>query len=79
MLVTRDFPENRFAFFVTRRGLVKRTDLSAFSNMRSAGIIALGIEDGDSLVAVKITDGCVRWIADEIAARDAALAAAREQ
>ena len=37
--------------------MVKRTDLNAFSNVRSAGIIALGIEDGDSLVAVFITDG----------------------
>jgi DNA gyrase subunit A len=36
---------------------VKRTDLTAFSNVRANGIIALGIEDGDSLVAVKITDG----------------------
>ncbi len=36
---------------------MKRTDLAAFSNVRSAGIIALGIEDGDSLVAVRITDG----------------------
>jgi DNA gyrase subunit A len=44
-------------FFVTRKGVVKRTDLNAFSNVRSAGIIALGVDDGDSLVAVKITDG----------------------
>ena len=36
---------------------MKRTDLTAFSNVRSAGIIALGIDDGDALVAVKITDG----------------------
>ncbi|MBI3185314.1 MAG: DNA gyrase subunit A [Myxococcales bacterium] len=57
VLVTRDFPENRYVFFVTRRGLVKKTDLTAFSNVRASGIIALNIEDGDSLVAVKITDG----------------------
>ncbi|MGQ0504060.1 MAG: DNA gyrase subunit A, partial [Myxococcaceae bacterium] len=57
VLVTREFTENRFVFFVTKRGVVKRTDLTAFSNVRSAGIIALGIEDGDSLVSVKITDG----------------------
>ena len=44
-------------FFVTRKGVVKRTDLTAFSNVRSAGIIALGIDDGDALVAVQITDG----------------------
>ncbi len=57
LLVTRDFPENRFVFFVTRKGVVKRTDLTAFSNVRASGLIALGIDEGDSLVAVKITDG----------------------
>ena len=57
VLVTRDFPENRYVFFVTKRGVVKRTDLSAFANVRSSGIIALGIDEGDELVAVKITDG----------------------
>jgi DNA gyrase subunit A len=57
VLVTKDFPENRYVFFVTKRGVVKRTDLSAFSNVRVSGLIALGIDDGDELVAVKITDG----------------------
>ncbi len=57
VVVTRGFPENQYVFFVTRKGVVKRTDLAAFSNVRSAGIIALGVEDGDSLVAVRITDG----------------------
>ncbi|MFL5351090.1 DNA gyrase subunit A [Archangium sp.] len=57
VLVTREFVENQFVFFVTKRGVVKRTDLSAFANVRSSGIIALGIDDGDELVAVKITDG----------------------
>jgi len=57
ILVTRGFEDGRFVFFVTRKGVVKRTDLNAFSNVRSAGIIALGVDDGDSLVAVFITDG----------------------
>ena len=57
VLVTKDFPENKFVLFVTRKGVVKRTDLSAFSNVRQSGLIALGIEDGDVLVGVKITDG----------------------
>jgi DNA gyrase subunit A len=57
VLVTKDFPENQFVFFATRKGVVKRTDLSSFENVRSSGLIALGIEDGDSLVAAKITDG----------------------
>jgi DNA gyrase subunit A len=57
VLVTREFTDNQFVFFVTKRGVVKRTDLTAFSNVRTSGIIALGIEEGDELVAVKITDG----------------------
>jgi DNA gyrase subunit A len=57
VLVTKTFTKDNFVFFVTKKGLVKKTDLTAFSNVRSAGIIALSIEDGDSLVAVKITDG----------------------
>jgi DNA gyrase subunit A len=57
ILVTRDFDENKFVLFVTRNGVVKRTDLSAFGNVRASGLIALGIEDGDALVSTKITDG----------------------
>jgi DNA gyrase subunit A len=57
VLVTKEFGENQYVFFVTKRGVVKRTDLSAFSNVRSSGIRALNIEEGDELVAVKITDG----------------------
>ncbi|MFN0061830.1 MAG: DNA gyrase subunit A [Myxococcaceae bacterium] len=57
VVVTKEFSENKFVFFVTKRGVVKKTDLTSFSNPRSAGIIALGIEEGDSLVAVRITDG----------------------
>jgi DNA gyrase subunit A len=57
VLVTREFDENKFVLFVTRAGIVKRTDLTAFANVRASGIIALGIEDGDALVSVKITDG----------------------
>ncbi|PZR14976.1 MAG: DNA gyrase subunit A [Archangium gephyra] len=56
-LVTREFEENKFVLFVTRKGVVKRTDLTAFSNVRASGLKALGIDDGDALVAVKITDG----------------------
>ncbi len=57
VLVTKEFSENQFVLFVTRKGTVKRTDLTAFANVRSNGIKALGIEDGDALVSVKITDG----------------------
>ncbi len=57
VLVTREFEQNKFVLFVTRAGVVKRTDLTAFENVRSSGLKALGIDDGDALVGVKITDG----------------------
>jgi DNA gyrase subunit A len=43
--------------FATRRGLVKKTELDQFENVRSTGIIAINLEDGDELIAVRITDG----------------------
>jgi DNA gyrase subunit A len=49
--------EGKFVFFATRRGMVKKTELDAFANVRSTGIIAINLEDGDELVGVQITDG----------------------
>jgi DNA gyrase subunit A len=47
----------KFVFFATRRGRVKKTAIDEYDNIRSSGIIAINLEDGDSLVAVRITDG----------------------
>src|SRR5208282_4837640 len=47
----------RFVFFATRRGIVKKTELDAFGNVRSTGIIAINLEDGDELIGVRVTDG----------------------
>jgi DNA gyrase subunit A len=47
----------RYVFMATRRGVVKKTELGAFANIRSSGIIALGIDDGDDLIDARITDG----------------------
>jgi DNA gyrase subunit A len=57
MEATKDFPEDRFVVFATRNGLVKKTALSSYSNVRSGGIIAINVEDGDELLSVRITDG----------------------
>ncbi|MEY2668054.1 MAG: hypothetical protein RJA59_692 [Pseudomonadota bacterium] len=46
-----------FVFAATRRGLVKKTPLEAYARPRASGIIALSIEEGDSLIAARITDG----------------------
>jgi DNA gyrase subunit A len=54
---TKDFPEDRFLVFATKQGLVKKTALSAYSNVRSGGIIATNLEDGDELLSVRVTDG----------------------
>jgi len=47
----------KFIFFATRNGTVKKTELSQFANIRSTGIIAIGLEEGDQLVGAKLTDG----------------------
>jgi DNA gyrase subunit A len=49
--------ENKYVFFATRKGLVKKSELREFMHVRSNGINAIAIEDGDELVAVRITDG----------------------
>ena len=57
MTTTRGFPEDRFLLFSTKRGLVKETVLSAYVNVRAAGIIAINLEDEDELLSVQVTDG----------------------
>ncbi|MEY2412304.1 MAG: gyrase subunit, partial [Acidobacteriaceae bacterium] len=49
--------ENRYIFFATRNGTVKKTELKDFSHVRSMGIIAISIDEGDELVAARVTDG----------------------
>src|SRR5262252_4099818 len=57
MAATKDFPEDRYLVFATKNGLVKKTALSAYSNVRSGGIIAINLEEGDELLSVRITHG----------------------
>src|ERR1700680_2264256 len=58
MLAVRDLEEaNKYIFFATRNGLVKKTELREFMHVRSNGIKAIGIEEGDDRVAARITDG----------------------
>jgi DNA gyrase subunit A len=49
--------KGKFVFFATRLGAVKKTELDAFTNVRSTGIIAINLEDGDELIDVRVTDG----------------------
>jgi DNA gyrase subunit A len=57
LLAVREFEEGQFVVMGTRRGVVKKTDLTAFRNPRAAGIIAMGVEEGDAVIAVQLSDG----------------------
>ncbi len=57
VLPVRDFTEDRFVFFATASGTVKKTPLSAYSRPRATGIIAIDLREGDDLVNVALTDG----------------------
>ncbi|MCX6109246.1 MAG: DNA gyrase subunit A [Proteobacteria bacterium] len=57
VLPLKEFKEGHFIVSVTAHGYVKKTDLMAYSNVRSSGIIGLKVDDGDSLVSCSITDG----------------------
>ncbi len=57
ILPVKEFEEGRFIITATRQGTVKKTDLLAYSNPRQGGIIALTIDEGDSLIAARLTDG----------------------
>jgi len=57
MLAVKAFEDDKSIVMGTRLGVVKKTALSAFSNPRAGGIIAIGVEDGDSVIAAQVTDG----------------------
>ena len=57
ILPVAEFREDRFVVMATQNGIVKKTDLSAYSNPRAGGIIALTLDEGDRLVAAHLTDG----------------------
>ncbi|MDX1655582.1 MAG: DNA gyrase C-terminal beta-propeller domain-containing protein, partial [Candidatus Competibacteraceae bacterium] len=57
VLPVREFSADRYVFFATTSGTVKKTPLADFSRPRSAGIIAIDLRDGDQLVNVALTDG----------------------
>ncbi|MGN1224584.1 MAG: DNA gyrase subunit A [Ruminococcus sp.] len=60
MLRTKDFDEGKYLVTVTRQGKIKRTALSAYKNVRKNGLIAVGLEEGDEIAGVRLTDGAAR-------------------
>ena len=57
MLPVREFDDQHFVVMGTKNGTIKKTELSAFSNPRAGGIIAMGIESDDAVMAVRLSDG----------------------
>jgi DNA gyrase subunit A len=57
VLPVREFPDNLFLFFATRKGIVKKTPLSDYSRPRANGIWAIDLPGDDELVNVSLTDG----------------------
>ena len=57
VLPVQEFVEDKYVFFATSEGVVKKTALSDFGNPRKAGIIAIALDEGDNLISVALTDG----------------------
>jgi DNA gyrase subunit A len=60
VVAVRDFLEGRYVVMVTRKGVIKKTSLADFQNIRTNGIIAINVDDGDELLDVVLTDGTKR-------------------
>lgn len=58
VIPVREFVEGAFLFMGTRNGIVKKTNLMEFDSVRKNGLIAIGLDDDDDLIGVKLTDGC---------------------
>jgi DNA gyrase subunit A len=57
ILPVLNFDENKFLIMGTQKGIIKKTALSEYKNIRTNGINAISIEDGDTLIGAKLTDG----------------------
>lgn len=57
MIKTTDFDEGKYVIFVTKKGIIKRTSLAAYKNVRKNGLIAIGLNEDDEIAGVRLTDG----------------------
>lgn len=57
MIKTTDFSDEKFIIMVTKNGKIKRTNLSNYKNVRKNGLIAIGLDEGDEIAGVRMTDG----------------------
>ncbi len=56
MIMCQDFDEDKYVTMVTRNGKIKKTRLDAYKNVRKSGIIAIGLDEGDEIKGVLLTD-----------------------
>jgi DNA gyrase subunit A len=56
ILSLKDFAKGKFITFMTKKGIIKKTALEAYSNPRAGGIIAINLDEGDELISTKLTD-----------------------
>jgi DNA gyrase subunit A len=62
IIPTTDFDENKSLAFFTRNGIVKRTALSEYSNIRSTGVRAINLDEDDEIIEAKIVTPETRWL-----------------
>ena len=62
MIKTTDYDDGRFLIMVTKNGKIKRTPLSAYKNVRKNGLRAVGLDEGDEIAGVRLTDGSAQVI-----------------
>ncbi|TCP70236.1 DNA gyrase subunit A [Baia soyae] len=57
IITVKEFVEDKYLFFATQQGVVKKTSLSEFENIRKNGLFAINLREGDELIGVHLTDG----------------------
>jgi DNA gyrase subunit A len=62
IIPTTDFDESKSLVFFTKNGIVKRTNLSEYSNIRTTGVRAINLDEDDEVVETKIVDSDTKWL-----------------
>ncbi|QQE74476.1 DNA gyrase subunit A [Brevibacillus composti] len=57
VIPVKEFSEDRYLFFATKKGIIKKTELAAYANIRRGGLFAVNLREDDELIAVRLTDG----------------------
>ncbi|WP_301173673.1 DNA gyrase subunit A [Brevibacillus nitrificans] len=57
VIPVKEFDQERFLFFATKKGIIKKTTLESYENIRRGGLIAVNLREDDELIGVRLTDG----------------------